>query len=236
MHLALYLYTVSFHPCLFCMARAPVIVPVLQMQNLTQLASKPSAEKWRERYLGSTCLTSNSALLTTSCISSSLLLLLQISPDSPIHLHTSSFPVLVPQVRSLNIHHGELGEAHLDRPNVGIVVAHQCILPSPRASALFLQLARMYPNMELELEMSPESAPLLMFTPGNVTLMPVIDVQAFALKPNSSDRKPLFQLRVVSVPLDRAAKGSICQSVSPSLYRRTGKLIDSGGYFCLAAV
>ncbi|CAK7319726.1 Lipopolysaccharide-binding protein [Vulpes lagopus] len=79
-----------------------------------------------------------------------------ISPDSPIHLHTSSFPVLVPQ------------------------------------------LARMYPNMELELEMSPESAPLLMFTPGNVTLMPVIDVQAFALKPNSSDRKPLFQLRVTT--------------------------------------
>uniref|UniRef100_A0A8P0NB35 Bactericidal permeability-increasing protein n=2 Tax=Canis lupus familiaris TaxID=9615 RepID=A0A8P0NB35_CANLF len=77
-----------------------------------------------------------------------------ISPDSPIHLHTSSFPALVPQ------------------------------------------LARMYPNMELELEMSPESAPLLMFTPGNVTLMPAIDVQAFALKPNSSDRKPLFQLRV----------------------------------------
>nr|XP_025865476.1 lipopolysaccharide-binding protein-like [Vulpes vulpes] len=59
-------------------------------------------------------------------------------------------------------------------------------------------LARMYPNMELELEMSPESAPLLMFTPGNVTLMPVIDVQAFALKPNSSDRKPLFQLRVTT--------------------------------------
>lgn len=89
--------------------------------------------------------------------------------------------------------------------------------------------------MELELEMSPESAPLLMFTPGNVTLMPAIDVQAFALKPNSSDRKPLFQLRVVSVPLDRAAKGSICQSVSPSLYQRTRKLINSGGYFCLAA-
>ncbi|XP_038288846.1 lipopolysaccharide-binding protein-like isoform X1 [Canis lupus familiaris] len=79
-----------------------------------------------------------------------------ISPDSPIHLHTSSFPALVPQ------------------------------------------LARMYPNMELELEMSPESAPLLMFTPGNVTLMPAIDVQAFALKPNSSDRKPLFQLRVTT--------------------------------------
>ncbi|XP_057384303.1 lipopolysaccharide-binding protein-like [Balaenoptera acutorostrata] len=49
--------------------------------------------------------------------------------------------------------------------------------------------------MELEFETSPQSAPFLMFTPGNVTLMPVMDIQAFALLPNSSGRKPLFQLR-----------------------------------------
>ncbi|EFB14833.1 hypothetical protein PANDA_003160, partial [Ailuropoda melanoleuca] len=61
------------------------------------------------------------------------------------------------------------------------------------------RLARLYPNTELELEMSPESAPFLRFTPGNVTLMPVLDIQAFALLPTSSDRKPLFQLRVVSL-------------------------------------
>ncbi|XP_014643054.1 PREDICTED: lipopolysaccharide-binding protein-like [Ceratotherium simum simum] len=61
--------------------------------------------------------------------------------------------------------------------------------------AVIPQLAKFYPNMELELEISSESAPFLMFTPGNVTLTPVMDIQAFALPPNSSDRKPLFQLR-----------------------------------------
>lgn len=53
--------------------------------------------------------------------------------------------------------------------------------------------------MELELETTPESAPFLTFTPGNVTFMPVIDIQAFVLLPTSSDRKLLFQLRVVSL-------------------------------------
>ncbi|XP_070342021.1 lipopolysaccharide-binding protein-like isoform X2 [Equus asinus] len=62
--------------------------------------------------------------------------------------------------------------------------------------ALIPQLAKLYPNMQLEFETSPESAPFLMFTPGNVTLLPVMDIQTFALPPNSSDRKPLFQLRV----------------------------------------
>lgn len=62
--------------------------------------------------------------------------------------------------------------------------------------------------MELELEVSPESAPFLMFIPGNVTLMPVVDIQAFVLLPNPSDRKPLFQLRVVSLIPARAAKGT----------------------------
>ncbi|ELW69639.1 Ral GTPase-activating protein subunit beta [Tupaia chinensis] len=56
-------------------------------------------------------------------------------------------------------------------------------------------LTRLYPNMELEIEASPESEPLLMFTPGNVTLTPVMDIQVFALLPNSSDRQLLFQLR-----------------------------------------
>ncbi|XP_053526988.1 lipopolysaccharide-binding protein-like [Artibeus jamaicensis] len=57
-------------------------------------------------------------------------------------------------------------------------------------------LAKLYTNMELELEVSPESAPCLMFTPGNVTLVPVINIQAFTLLPDSLDRELLFQLRV----------------------------------------
>ncbi|XP_036101387.1 lipopolysaccharide-binding protein-like [Molossus molossus] len=61
--------------------------------------------------------------------------------------------------------------------------------------AVIPQLSRLYPNTELELEMSPEAAPFLKFSPGNVTLIPVMNIQAFALLPNSSDRKPLFHLR-----------------------------------------
>ncbi|XP_039082994.1 lipopolysaccharide-binding protein-like [Hyaena hyaena] len=64
--------------------------------------------------------------------------------------------------------------------------------------AIIPQLAKLYPNAELELETSPESAPFLMFTPGNVTFSPVIDLQAFTLLPTSSERKPLFQLRVTT--------------------------------------
>ncbi|XP_047602015.1 lipopolysaccharide-binding protein-like [Lutra lutra] len=64
--------------------------------------------------------------------------------------------------------------------------------------AIAPRLSRMYPNMELELETTPESAPFLTFTPGNVTLMPVIDIQAFVLLPTSSDRKLLFRLRVTT--------------------------------------
>ncbi|KAM4841868.1 lipopolysaccharide-binding protein-like isoform 2-T2 [Thomomys bottae] len=62
--------------------------------------------------------------------------------------------------------------------------------------ALVPQLSRLYRNMQVELEATPATEPLLMFSPGNVTLMPVMDIQAFALLPNSTERKPLFQLRV----------------------------------------
>nr|XP_036868682.1 lipopolysaccharide-binding protein-like [Manis javanica] len=93
--------------------------------------------------------------------------------DSPVHLHTSSFQAIVPQ------------------------------------------LTRLYPNMELELEVSPESAPFLMFIPGNVTLMPVVDIQAFVLLPNPSDRKPLFQLRV---------RTNISATISVSSGRITGSV------------
>ncbi|XP_049635282.1 lipopolysaccharide-binding protein-like [Suncus etruscus] len=57
------------------------------------------------------------------------------------------------------------------------------------------RLTRLYPKMELELDVSPESAPLLKFTPGNVTVQAVIDVQAFVVLANSSVRKSVFQLR-----------------------------------------
>ncbi|XP_015420000.1 PREDICTED: lipopolysaccharide-binding protein [Myotis davidii] len=63
--------------------------------------------------------------------------------------------------------------------------------------------------------MSPESAPFLMFTPGNVTCVPVMNIQAFALLPNSSNRKPLFQLR---------ARTDISATISVSSGRVLGSL------------
>ncbi|KAJ8776095.1 hypothetical protein J1605_015821 [Eschrichtius robustus] len=102
--------------------------------------------------------------------------------------------------------------------------------------AIIPQLARLYPNMELEFETSPQSAPFLMFTPGNVTLVPVMDIQAFALLPNSSGRKPLFQLRAVSLNLARAIKGHVCHGWKPLAQLKdweTTQLIDSGGYLFL---
>ncbi|XP_030891043.1 lipopolysaccharide-binding protein-like [Leptonychotes weddellii] len=108
--------------------------------------------------------------------------------DSPIHLHTSSFRAIIPQ------------------------------------------LARLYPNMELELETSPASAPFLTFTPGSVTFTPVIDIQVFALLPTSSDRKPLFQLRVVS--LISGLHLPLGKPLSPLKEWETD---DAGDYFCLPA-
>ncbi|KAF3824882.1 hypothetical protein GH733_010216, partial [Mirounga leonina] len=91
-------------------------------------------------------------------------------------------------------------------------------------------LARLYPNMELELETSPASAPFLTFTPGSVTFTPVIDIQVFALLPTSSDRKPLFQLRVVS--LISGLHLPLGKPLSPLKERETD---DAGDYFCLPA-
>ncbi|XP_047395176.1 lipopolysaccharide-binding protein-like [Sciurus carolinensis] len=78
------------------------------------------------------------------------------------------------------------------KPNFLLVLLQ---LPLGSFRVLAPQLARLYPKMEVELEASPESEPRLHFTPGNVAVAPVVDVQAFALLPSSSDRKPLFQLR-----------------------------------------
>ncbi|XP_033622990.1 lipopolysaccharide-binding protein-like [Fukomys damarensis] len=146
------------------------------LKNLTRLAARESAKKWRKQNLRPRCQTSKSTPLTTmmSCFSSNfLLLLLQIPLNSPILLHTSSLQALIPQ------------------------------------------LAKLYPNMEVELEALPESEPLLTFTPGNVTLTPVMDIRAFAVLPNSSDRRLLFQLR---------ANTSVSITISVNSDRITGSV------------
>ncbi|XP_007474439.2 lipopolysaccharide-binding protein [Monodelphis domestica] len=63
--------------------------------------------------------------------------------------------------------------------------------------ALVPQLGKLYPNMQMELQMSTSSPPVMIFSPGNVTLMPVMDLQAFVILPNSI-RAPLFLLSMTT--------------------------------------
>ncbi|XP_064332052.1 lipopolysaccharide-binding protein [Camelus dromedarius] len=69
------------------------------------------------------------------------------------------------------------------------------LLQIPLDSPVLLNTNSFWAIVPKSFETSPESAPFLMFTPGNVTFMPVMDIQAFALMPNSSDCKALFHLR-----------------------------------------
>ncbi|XP_072487666.1 lipopolysaccharide-binding protein-like [Notamacropus eugenii] len=63
--------------------------------------------------------------------------------------------------------------------------------------ALVPQLGKLYPNMPMELQVSSSSPPVMVFSPGNVTLTPVMDLQAFVILPNSL-RQPLFLLSVTT--------------------------------------
>ncbi|XP_068919606.1 lipopolysaccharide-binding protein-like [Petaurus breviceps papuanus] len=59
--------------------------------------------------------------------------------------------------------------------------------------ALVPQLGKLYPNMPMELQISTSSPPVMEFISGNVTLTPVMDLQAFVIQPNSL-RAHLFSL------------------------------------------
>ncbi|XP_056406435.1 bactericidal permeability-increasing protein-like [Hyla sarda] len=48
------------------------------------------------------------------------------------------------------------------------------------------QISKMYPDMLMKLKISSPSAPSLAVEPGNVTISPVLDIQAYAVLPNSS--------------------------------------------------
>ncbi|XP_068120225.1 bactericidal permeability-increasing protein-like isoform X2 [Hyperolius riggenbachi] len=59
------------------------------------------------------------------------------------------------------------------------------------------QLNKMYPNMLMKLMLTSPSAPSLNIAPGNVSLAPVLEVQAYAILPNSS-LAPLFLLKLTT--------------------------------------
>ncbi|XP_043842525.1 lipopolysaccharide-binding protein-like [Dromiciops gliroides] len=63
--------------------------------------------------------------------------------------------------------------------------------------ALVPQLGKLYPNMQMELQITTSSPPIMVFSQGNVTLTPVMDLQAFVILPNSV-RAPLFLLSVTT--------------------------------------
>ncbi|XP_042688444.1 bactericidal permeability-increasing protein isoform X2 [Centrocercus urophasianus] len=53
-------------------------------------------------------------------------------------------------------------------------------------AAFIPQLDTMYPNMLMKLRLSAPSAPFLSITPGGISLQPVVDIQAYAILPNTS--------------------------------------------------
>ncbi|NXJ89654.1 BPI protein, partial [Corythaixoides concolor] len=70
-----------------------------------------------------------------------------------------------------------------------------CHCPHPLPAPL--QLEKMYPDMAMKLRLSTPSAPFLSIGPGGLSLRPVVDIQAYAILPNSS-LAPLFLLSLVS--------------------------------------
>ncbi|XP_018413170.1 PREDICTED: bactericidal permeability-increasing protein-like [Nanorana parkeri] len=57
------------------------------------------------------------------------------------------------------------------------------------------QLAKMYPDMLMKLIITSDSAPSLNISPGNVSMAPLLNIQAYAILPNSS-LAPLFLLNL----------------------------------------
>ncbi|XP_035865711.1 lipopolysaccharide-binding protein isoform X2 [Phyllostomus discolor] len=59
------------------------------------------------------------------------------------------------------------------------------------------RLAKRYPDMNLELQGRVASAPVLNFSPGNLSLAPQMEIEAFVLLPGSV-KEPVFQLGVAA--------------------------------------
>ena len=67
--------------------------------------------------------------------------------------------------------------------------------------------------MNLELQGRVASAPVLNFSPGNLSLAPQMEIEAFVLLP-SSGKEPVFQLGVVRLAFASAGPSS-CVLLSP---------------------
>ncbi|XP_018413171.1 PREDICTED: bactericidal permeability-increasing protein [Nanorana parkeri] len=72
---------------------------------------------------------------------------------------------------------------------------------------LIPQLSKMYPDMLMKLKISSNSAPFLDIKPGNVTISPNMDIQAYVILPNAS-LAPAFLLNVTTTALAKVAVSS----------------------------
>ncbi|XP_075702970.1 bactericidal permeability-increasing protein-like [Rhinoderma darwinii] len=72
---------------------------------------------------------------------------------------------------------------------------------------LIPQLSKMYPDMLMKLHISSTAAPLLDIKPGNLTVSPKIDIQAYVILPNSS-LAPVFLLNLTTTALAKVSVNS----------------------------
>ncbi|NXC14857.1 BPI protein, partial [Corythaeola cristata] len=86
-----------------------------------------------------------------------------------------------------------------------------CRCPHPLPAPL--QLEKIYPDMAMKLRLSAPSAPFLSIGPEGLSLRPVVDIQAYAILPNSS-LAPLFLL-------------SLTGNVSAVVGVRSGRIVGS---------
>ncbi|OCT57734.1 bactericidal permeability-increasing protein [Xenopus laevis] len=96
-------------------------------------------------------------------------------------------------------------------------------------------LSKMYPNMLMKLKMSTASAPALNIKPGNLTLLPVGNIQAYAILPNSS-LAPLFLLQLKTNVQAKVAvnSGRIVGFLEPAKVEITLAHSDVGPFSVLA--
>ncbi|KAJ7332268.1 hypothetical protein JRQ81_014448 [Phrynocephalus forsythii] len=69
------------------------------------------------------------------------------------------------------------------------------------------QVEKLYPNLLMTLRVSPSSSPMLSITPESLSLTPVVDVEAFAILPNSS-LAPLFVIEATTPVLAQVGVNS----------------------------
>ncbi|XP_069727754.1 bactericidal permeability-increasing protein-like [Phaenicophaeus curvirostris] len=98
-------------------------------------------------------------------------------------------------------------------------------------SAFVPQLEKMYPNMPMKVRLSSSSAPSLNIRPGGLLLQPVVDVQAYAILPDSR-LAPLFLLSLtgnVSAVID-VKSGHIVGKLNMGRLRLSLKHSDVGTF------